>query len=259
MENKDISNLKGIVLAGGAGTRLHPLTKVTSKQLLPIYNRPMIYFPLSTLINVGIKEILIITTPEDSEKFNSLLKDGSQWGVQITYEVQKSPDGIAQALIIAEEFLDNKDCILILGDNLFYGPDLSNKIAQAYQRNSGATIFGYEVQDPERYGVIDFKDNKVLSIEEKPLSPKSNYVATGLYIYDKEVTKLAKILKPSERGELEITDLNLMYLKDNNLKLQFLDSEYSWLDTGTFDALLEASIFIRDVEKALGKPITVIS
>ena len=150
MENKDISNLKGIVLAGGAGTRLHPLTKVTSKQLLPIYNRPMIYFPLSTLINVGIKEILIITTPEDSEKFNSLLKDGSQWGVQITYEVQKSPDGIAQALIIAEEFLDNKDCILILGDNLFYGPDLSNKIAQAYQRNSGATIFGYEVQDPER-------------------------------------------------------------------------------------------------------------
>ena len=259
MENKDISNLKGIVLAGGAGTRLHPLTKVTSKQLLPIYNRPMIYFPLSTLINVGIKEILIITTPEDSKKFNSLLKDGSQWGVQITYEVQKSPDGIAQSLIIAEDFLDSKDCILILGDNLFYGPDLSNKISQAYQRNSGATIFGYEVQDPERYGVIDFKDDKVLSIEEKPLSPKSNYVATGLYIYDKEVTNLAKILKPSERGELEITDLNLMYLKDNNLKLQFLDNKYSWLDTGTFDALLEASIFIRDVENSLGKPITVIS
>tara|TARA_B100001540_G_C15815903_1_gene647389 strand:+ start:4734 stop:5510 length:777 start_codon:yes stop_codon:yes gene_type:complete len=253
---KEISDLKGIVLAGGAGTRLHPLTKVTSKQLLPIYNKPMIYFPLSTLINIGIKEILLISTPIDLKNFQALLGDGSQWNVKISYEVQEKPNGIAESLVIAEDYIDDCDCILILGDNLFYGPNIKDLIVDAYKANIGATIFGHKVPDPERYGVIEFQDKKVISLEEKPNNPKSSWVATGLYIYDKRASQFAKKLKPSKRNEIEITDLNNTYLKEDKLNVQFLDSDNYWLDTGTFDALLEASNFVRNIEKKTGNKIS---
>ncbi len=243
------NNYKGIVLAGGSGSRLYPLTKVISKQLLPIYNRPMVYYPLSILINAKIKDILIITTPEDQESFKSLLGDGSQWDVRLDYSVQEKPEGIAQSLIIADKWLTGNPVVLILGDNLFFGPDLFLKIEKAINENDGATIFGYHVDDPERYGVLELdKSNNVLSIVEKPDNPISNWAATGLYIYDCNASNYAKNLKKSDRGELEITDLNNVYLKKNNLKAMLLGKEFSWLDTGTHEALLEASNFVKKIE-----------
>ena len=243
----ETSNYKGIVLAGGAGSRLYPLTKVISKQLLPIYNRPMIYYPLSILINAKIKDILIITTPEDQENFKKLLGDGSQWGVKLNYSVQEKPEGIAQSLIIADKWLKSNPVVLILGDNLFFGPDLFLKIEKAINENDGATIFGYHVDDPERYGVLELdKSNNVLSIVEKPDNPISNWAATGLYIYDENASIIAKDLKKSERGEYEITDLNRKYLEQKNLNVVYLDKDYSWLDTGTHITLLEASNFVKD-------------
>ena len=253
---KKINDIRGIVLAGGAGTRLHPLTKVTSKQLLPVYNKPMIYFPISTLIDIGIKEILLITTPMDLNNFRTLLGDGSQWNVKISYEIQEKPNGIAESLIIAENHIDDRDCILILGDNLFYGPNMKELIIDAYKDNTGATIFGHKVSDPERYGVIEFMDKKVISLEEKPNNPKSNWIATGLYMYDKRASQFAKKLKPSKRNEIEITDLNNVYLEEDTLNVKLLDSDNYWLDTGTFDSLLEASNFVRDVERKTGTKIS---
>ncbi len=244
---KDSNLYKGIILAGGAGTRLHPITKVVSKQLLPIYDNPMIYYPLSTLINSGIGEILIITTEDDLGLFKRLLGNGDEWGVKIDFATQKKPEGIAQSLIIAEEWLNGSKSVLILGDNLFFGPDLPLIVQNAKSKNDGATLFCYEVIDPERFGVIEFdKDNNILAIDEKPKKPMSNWIITGLYIYDENASNVAKNLSKSERGEYEITDLNRYYLEQKNLKAVFLNKNYSWLDTGTHETLLEASNFVKD-------------
>jgi|TARA_B110000240_G_scaffold190569_1_gene231954 glucose-1-phosphate thymidylyltransferase len=244
---------KGIVLAGGSGTRLHPLTRVVSKQLMPVYDKPMIYYPISTLMLAGIRDILIISTPEELPRFESLLGDGSDWGLNFSYCVQPSPDGLAQAFLLGESFIDNNPCTLILGDNLYYGHDLQLSLIKASQQTSGATVFGYHVQDPERYGVVEFDDHwNALSIEEKPLKPKSRYAVTGLYFYDKEVVELAKQVKMSPRGELEITDLNNLYLQQGNLKVELMGRGSAWLDTGTLDSLLDAANFIAAIEKRQG-------
>lgn len=247
--------MKGIILAGGAGTRLYPLTMVTSKQLLPVYDKPMIYYPLSTLMLAGIKDILIISTPEDTPRFEHLLGDGSQFGISLQYEVQQKPDGLAQAFIIGEEFIGDESCAMILGDNIFFGNGLSTvlKKAATNTENSRATIFGYYVNDPERFGIVEFDENwKVLSVEEKPINPKSNFAITGLYFYPSGVSTMAKSVKPSERGELEITTLNDMYLKEEKLDVELLGRGYAWLDTGTMDSLVEAADFVQMTEKRQG-------
>jgi len=244
---------KGIILAGGSGTRLYPVTKTTSKQLLPVYDKPMIYYPLTTLMLGGIQDILIISTPHDLPNFEELLGDGSQWGLKLSYIAQPSPDGLAQAFILGEDFIGDDLSTLILGDNIFYGHDLESILNSADQRQSGATIFAYHVNDPERYGVVEFNDdNKVISLEEKPMQPQSNFAVTGLYFYDRQVVKLAKDIKPSKRGELEITDLNKKYLAQNELFIERMDRGYAWLDTGTHDSLLEAGQFIATIENRQG-------
>ncbi|MDA7751358.1 glucose-1-phosphate thymidylyltransferase RfbA [Methylophilaceae bacterium] len=244
---------KGIILAGGSGTRLYPVTKTTSKQLLPVYDKPMIYYPLTTLMLGGIQDILIISTPQDLPNFEELLGDGSQWGLKLSYIAQPSPDGLAQAFILGEDFIGDDLSTLILGDNIFYGHDLESILNSADQRQLGATIFAYHVNDPERYGVAEFNDdNEVISLEEKPMQPQSNFAVTGLYFYDRQVVKLAKDLKPSKRGELEITDLNKKYLAQNELFIERMDRGYAWLDTGTHDSLLEAGQFIATIENRQG-------
>jgi len=244
---------KGIILAGGSGTRLYPVTQSISKQLLPVYDKPMIYYPLSTLMLAGIQDILIISTSEDTPRFQSLLGDGSQWGLNISYKVQPSPDGLAQAFILGDTFIGNDLSALVLGDNIFYGHDFSELLANAMKRENGATVFSYHVNNPERYGVAEFdKSNKVLSLEEKPKNPKSNYAVTGLYFYDKDVVTMAKSLKPSPRGELEITDLNRLYLEKEKLNVEIMGRGYAWLDTGTHDSLLDASQFIATLENRQG-------
>ncbi|MBR4039342.1 MAG: glucose-1-phosphate thymidylyltransferase RfbA [Clostridia bacterium] len=248
--------MKGIILAGGAGTRLYPLTMVTSKQLLPVYDKPMVYYPLSTLMLAGIKDILIISTPEDTPRFENLLRDGSQFGVNLSYCVQPSPDGLAQAFLLGESFIGDDACAMVLGDNIFYGNGFSRILRTAAanaDRNDRATVFGYYVSDPERFGVVEFdKDGHVISVEEKPREPKSNYAITGLYFYPKGISTMARDVKPSARGELEITTLNDMYLKQGRLDVQLLGRGFAWLDTGTMDSLVEAADFVRMVEKRQG-------
>ncbi|WP_289027931.1 glucose-1-phosphate thymidylyltransferase RfbA [uncultured Paraglaciecola sp.] len=244
---------RGIILAGGSGTRLHPLTKVVSKQLMPVYDKPMIYYPLSTLMMSGIKDILIITTPQEQARFIELLGDGSNWGINLQYAAQPSPDGLAQAFLIGEQFIGNDSCTLVLGDNIYYGHDLQISLKSANEQSIGATVFGYHVNDPERYGVVDFdEDWNALSIEEKPTIAKSNYAVTGLYYYDNRVVDFAKEVKPSRRGELEITDLNNLYLQDGTLKVELMGRGSAWLDTGTLDSLLDAANFVAAIEKRQG-------
>ena len=244
---------KGLILAGGAGTRLHPATLSVSKQLLPIYDKPMIYYPLTTLLLAGIRDILIISTPQDTPRFEQLLGDGSRWGINLQYAVQPSPDGLAQAFVIGADFIGNSDSALVLGDNIFYGHDFHQILGHADRREHGATVFAYHVHDPERYGVAEFDAaGKVFSLEEKPKQPKSNYAVTGLYFYDNQVVDLARNLKPSPRGELEITDLNSLYLEQGQLDVEIMGRGYAWLDTGTHDSLLEAGQFIATIEKRQG-------
>lgn len=247
--------MKGIILAGGSGTRLYPVTKVTSKQLLPVYDKPMVYYPLGTLMLAGIRDILIISTPEDTPRFKELLGDGSQFGIKLSYEVQKNPDGLAQAFLIGEKFIGNDTCAMILGDNIFYGGWFRKNLQEAVKNteNGYATIFGYYVKDPERFGIVEFDQNlDVLSLEEKPQFPKSNYCITGLYFYDNSVIQKAKQVKPSARGELEITDLNKMYLEDARLKVQILGRGFAWLDTGTMESLMDAASFVQTVQNRQG-------
>lgn len=247
--------MKGIILAGGSGTRLYPLTKVTSKQLLPIYDKPMIYYPLSTLMLAGIKDILIISTPDDTPRFEELLGDGSKFGINLSYAVQPSPDGLAQAFLIGEEFIGDDTCAMVLGDNIFYGSYFRKNLADAVKaaEEGYATIFGYYVKDPERFGIVEFDKNRnVVSVEEKPQHPKSNYCITGLYFYDNRVVKMAKQVKPSARGELEITALNRLYLNEGKIKVQLLGRGFAWLDTGTMDSLMEASVFVQTVQNRQG-------